>query len=125
LMLVPKDQVFYSLSNIKQCNFLSRNSLFLFSYRLLLRLHCISNRVVAIIQLYVWVNDWGCVDTLYCSLSHGLGSNYLVSLLNSYRKFCSFQVTQASNILLKQIVISPPTSLNSVSSIPVVQLTSQ
>ncbi|KAF6017815.1 hypothetical protein EB796_023859 [Bugula neritina] len=34
----------------------------------------ISSRVVAIIQLYIWVNDWGCVDILYCSLSHGLGT---------------------------------------------------
>ncbi|KAF6017817.1 hypothetical protein EB796_023861 [Bugula neritina] len=57
---------------------------------LLLRLHCIGSRVVAIIQLYVWVNDWGCVDTLCCSLSHGLGTkllhNHLVFLQNSCRK---------------------------------------
>ncbi|KAF6017819.1 hypothetical protein EB796_023863 [Bugula neritina] len=57
---------------------------------LAIKLHCIGSRVVAIIQLYVWVNDWGCVDTLYCSLSHGLGTkllhNHFASLLNSSTK---------------------------------------
>ncbi|KAF6017814.1 hypothetical protein EB796_023858 [Bugula neritina] len=55
-----------------------------------LRLHSLSSRVVAIIQLYVWVNDWGCVDTLYCSLSRGLGTkllhSYFASLLISCRR---------------------------------------
>ncbi|KAF6017820.1 hypothetical protein EB796_023864 [Bugula neritina] len=51
---------FHSFSNLLE---------FIFNKQVVARLHSIGSRVVAIIQLYVWVNDWGCV-TLCTAVCH-------------------------------------------------------